>query len=150
MRVRLVGPVPADDLDALYRVLGACPAVERANVYPRIGSIAVRYRAADGARQRVLDHLDAIDAEAIAEARSSCGLELAPRTQSLLMDIAVLVGSYFARRWFLRSLSRSSPPGATAASWRRHRSLGRARLDARAGRCRHRHVVRQARPAHGG
>ncbi|MFR8829944.1 MAG: DUF6110 family protein [Eggerthella lenta] len=25
--------VPADDLDALYRVLGACPAVERANVY---------------------------------------------------------------------------------------------------------------------
>ena len=101
LRVRLVGPVPADDLDALYRVLGACPAVERANVYPRIGSIAVRYRAADGARQRVLDHLDAIDAEAIAEARSSCGLELAPRTQSLLMDIAVLVGSYFARRWFL-------------------------------------------------
>ena len=90
LRVRLVGPVPADDLDALYRVLGACPAVERANVYPRIGSIAVRYRAADGARQRVLDHLDAIDAEAIAEARSSCGLELAPRTQSLLMDIARL------------------------------------------------------------
>ena len=78
LRVRLVGPVPADDLDALYRVLGACPAVERANVYPRIGSIAVRYRAADGARQRVLDHLDAIDAEAIAEARSSCGLELPP------------------------------------------------------------------------
>ena len=33
LRVRLVGPVPADDLDALYRVLGACPAVERANVY---------------------------------------------------------------------------------------------------------------------
>ena len=25
LRVRLVGPVPADDLDALYRVLGACP-----------------------------------------------------------------------------------------------------------------------------
>ena len=71
LRVRLVGPVPADDLDALYRVLGACPAVERANVYPRIGSIAVRYRAADGARQRVLDHLDAIDAEAIGKMKGS-------------------------------------------------------------------------------
>ena len=131
LRVRLVGPVPADDLDALYRVLGACPAVERANVYPRIGSIAVRYRAADGARQRVLDHLDAIDAEAIAEARSSCGLELAPRTQSLLMDIAVLVGSYFARRWFL-----PKPVAALVTAWRYRgflaaavRSLGRARLD---------------------
>ena len=144
LRVRLVGPVPADDLDALYRVLGACPAVERANVYPRIGSIAVRYRAADGARQRVLDHLDAIDAEAIAEARSSCGLELAPRTQSLLMDIAVLVGSYFARRWFLPKPVPRLPGGGGPLA-----RAGAARR-ARAGRCRHRHVVRQARPAHGG
>ena len=69
LRVRLVGPVPAGDLDALYRVLGACPAVEHANVYHRIGSIAVHYRAEDGARQRVLDRLDSIDAEVIAEAR---------------------------------------------------------------------------------
>ncbi|MFR1638266.1 MAG: hypothetical protein ACLSVD_03285 [Eggerthellaceae bacterium] len=133
-------------------MLGACPAVERANVYPRIGSIAVRYRAADGARQRVLDHLDAIDAEAIAEARSSCGLELAPRTQSLLMDIAVLVGRTSRAGGSCRSPSRpSSPPGATAASCGGGplARAGAARR-ARAGRCRHRHVVRQARPAHGG
>ena len=113
LRVRLVGPVPAGDLDALYRVLGACPAVEHANVYPRIGSIAVHYRAEDGARQRVLDRLDSIDAEVIAEARSNCGIELAPRTQSLLMDIAVLVGSYFARRWFL-----PKPVAALVTAWR--------------------------------
>ena len=131
LRVRLVGPVPAGDLDALYRVLGACPAVEHANVYPRIGSIAVHYRAEDGARQRVLDRLDSIDAEVIAEARSNCGIELAPRTQSLLMDIAVLVGSYFARRWFL-----PKPVAALVTAWRYRgflaaavRSLGRARLD---------------------
>ncbi|MFR8045931.1 MAG: heavy metal translocating P-type ATPase [Eggerthella lenta] len=130
LRVRLVGPVPAGDLDALYRV-GRVPGGGARERHPRIGSIAVRYRAADGARQRVLDHLDAIDAEAIAEARSSCGLELAPRTQSLLRDIAVLGGSYFARRWFL-----PKPVAALVTAWRYRgflaaavRSLGRARLD---------------------
>ena len=132
LRVRLVGPVPADDLDALYRVLGACPAVERANVYPRIGSIAVRYRAADGARQRVLDHLDAIDAEAIAEARSSCGLELAPRTQSLLMDIAVLAT---AASWRRRS-ARSGGRGSTCPCWTLPPSACRSSSATRARRAR--------------
>ena len=47
------------------------------------------------------------------------------------MDIAVLVGSYFARRWFL-----PKPVAALVTAWRYRgflaaavRSLGRARLD---------------------
>ena len=43
---------------------------------------------------------------AIAKAKQGCGLELAPRSHSLLMDLASLVGFHFMRRWF--------PPGAPA------------------------------------
>ena len=41
LRVKLAGPVPPADLDALYRVLGACPDIAKSTVYPRIGSVAL-------------------------------------------------------------------------------------------------------------
>ncbi len=109
LRVTLAGPVPSADLDALYRVLGQCADITKSTVYPRIGSVAIVYRATSGARQRVLDHLASIDAEAISKAKSGCGLDLAPRTHSLLMDLASLVGAHFMRRWFL--------PKPLAAAW---------------------------------
>lgn len=109
MRVKLAGPVPPADLDALYRVLGASPDIAKSTVYPRIGSVALVYNAAPGARARVLDHLAGIDAAAIAKAKQGCGLELAPRSHSLLMDLASLVGFHFMRRWFL--------PAPLAAAW---------------------------------
>lgn len=131
LRVNLIGPVPTADLDALHRVINECPVVTRVSVYPRIGSIALSYRDADGARERVLRHLCGIDAEAVESARSGAGLQLAPRTQSLLMDLALLVGTYFMRRWFL-----PKPVAALVAAWRyRHflvaglSSLSRSRLD---------------------
>lgn len=131
VRVALRGPVPADDLDALYRVVEDCPAVERAVVYPRIGSLTVSYRQEPGARMRVLEHLTAVDAAAIEQARGGIALALAPRAHSLLMGIALLVGSYAVRRWFL-----PRPLSALVAAWRYRgflaaalRSLGRGRLD---------------------
>ena len=109
LRVKLAGPVPPADLDALYRVLGACPDIAKSTVYPRIGSVALTYNAAPGGRARVLEHLAGIDAAAIAKAKQGCGLELAPRSHSLLMDLASLVGFHFMRRWFL--------PAPLAAAW---------------------------------
>ena len=105
----LAGHVPPADLDALYRVIGQCPDVVKSTVYPRIGSVALTYRATPGARARVLSHLSSIDAAAIAKAKQGCGLELAPRAHSLLMDLAELVGSFLLRRWFL--------PKPLAAAW---------------------------------
>ena len=109
LRVKLAGPVPPADLDALYRVLGSCPDIAKSTVYPRIGSVALTYNAAPGGRARVLEHLTGIDAAAIAKAKQGCGLELAPRSHSLLMDLASLVGFHFMRRWFL--------PAPLAAAW---------------------------------
>lgn len=109
LRVKLAGPVPPADLDALYRVLGSCPDIAKSTVYPRIGSVALTYNAAPGGRARVLEHLAGIDAAAIAKAKQGCGLELAPRSHSLLMDLASLVDFHFMRRWFL--------PAPLAAAW---------------------------------
>lgn len=131
LRVMLAGPVPVADLDALEGALMKCPPVTRVAVYPRIGSVAVRYTPDEGNRARVMEHLAAIDAEEIDKARIRGGIAIAPRTQSLVMELAVLVGSYFARRLFL-----PKPLTAVAAAWRFRRfllpalrSLRRPRLD---------------------
>ena len=131
VRVRLAGPVPAADVDALCRAVGACPDVVRSTAYPRIGALAVAYRGGEDARGRVLAHLAGIDAEAVEQARAGCGLALASRSQSLLLDLARLAGEHFLRRWFL-----PKPLAAVVTAWRyRHflraglRSLASARLD---------------------
>ena len=131
VRVKLAGPVPEADVDALCRAVGACSDVVRSTAYPRIGALAVAYRGGEDARGRVLAHLAGIDAEAVEQARAGCGLALASRSQSLLLDLARLAGEHFLRRWFL-----PKPLAAVVTAWRyRHflraglRSLASARLD---------------------
>lgn len=131
LRAKLAGPVPLSDLDPLASLLSNAPCVEKATVYPRIGSVAIRYDASPGARDAVLAHLAGIDAAAVERARAECVVDLAPRTNSLLIEIAELVGFHFARRWFL-----PAPLAAIWAIWRYRRflkaafgSLVRGRLD---------------------
>lgn len=101
VRVKLVGPVPAEDLGALEAVLDECPDVQSARVYPRIGSIAVTYEPGQATRMRVLKHLCDIDRAAIEGAREGHSLSTTAQSHNLLLDIAWLAGSYFARRWLL-------------------------------------------------
>lgn len=131
VRVRLEGRIAAGDLDALDRVILACPSVEGCRLYPHAGMIAVTYRAGRDTRQEVLAFLCRLDASNVEAARPGYELGIASKTSTLLMDIAVLVGSYFARRWFL-----PKPVAALMALWRYGRfltaalgSLGRLRLD---------------------
>lgn len=131
MRIRLAGPVPDGDLDAFTTVLEEIPCVERAVVYPRIGSAAVSYRPTAEARDTVARHLSLVDADAIDQARSRCVVSIAPRTHALMLDLATLVGSHFIRKLFM-----PLPLRAAWAAWRYRlflkaalRSLGRSRLD---------------------
>ena len=99
VRVKLVGRVPEADIDALTRALRQHPVIQKATVYPRTGSLAVEFEPA--ARAQALAVVAAIDRTAVDEARRDCTVALAPRTNSLLMDIATLLGGHLARRWFL-------------------------------------------------
>ena len=131
VRVKLVGPVPKEDLGALEHVLASCDDIDEARVYPRIGSIAVSYEPDEASRLRALKHLCDIDRAAIEAAREGHSLSTGAQTHELLFDIAWLAGSYFARRWFMpHPLSfawnlMSFLPFARAAV----RSLGKARVD---------------------
>lgn len=99
VRVKLAGRVPEADIDALTRALRQHPVIQKATVYPRTGSLAVEFEPA--ARAQALAAIAAIDRTAVDEARRDCTVALAPRTNSLLMDIATLLGGHLARRWFL-------------------------------------------------
>lgn len=99
VRVKLVGRVPEADIDALTRAIRQHPVIQKATVYPRTGSLAVEFEPA--ARDQALAAIAAIDRTAVDEARRDCTVALAPRTNSLLMDIATLLGGHLARRWFL-------------------------------------------------
>lgn len=102
VRVRLAGNVPETDVEPLQAALEKSPAIASARVYPRIGSVALAYDAADAsARDAALAWLGMLDAAAIDEARAGCAGALAPRADNLLMDIAELVGFHYMRRWFL-------------------------------------------------
>ena len=132
MRVGLRGPVPETDVDALEQVVTACPLITKVTVYPRIGSLALQFDAGEPhARARVMDHLLSIDLAAIEHARLDCAGTIVPRTHTLLMDLAWLVGSHYFRRWFLPPALRS-----VLVVWRYRtflaaalRSLGKAKLD---------------------
>ena len=147
VRVRLVGQVPDEDLDAFSTVIEEIPCVEKAVVYPRIGSVAVSYRQVDGARSAVLESHSRVDVRAIDDARSRCIVSLAPRTHALMLDLAALVGFHMMRKLFA-----PLPLRAAWAAWRyRHflkdalRSIGRCRLDVPVLDV----VVSQARPQDG-
>ena len=60
-----------------------------------------RWSTTSRAAQAVLDALGALDAQAIADAKSGYVMQLEPRKHKLVMDLATLVGAHYARRWFL-------------------------------------------------
>ena len=99
VRVQLAGRVPESDMDALNRVLLSDGTIAKATIYPRIGQLAVSFDPA--CREKALAVLASVDAEAVESARRECTAIMAPRTHSLLLDIATLLGGHFARRWFL-------------------------------------------------
>ncbi len=97
----LAGIVPKRDLDAFNKVLCDGPNVEKVRIYPRIGSVAVTYTPGAKNKKALLSYLSSINANTIDQARNDYTFALAPRANDLFMDIAVLVGAYFAKRWFL-------------------------------------------------
>ena len=129
IRVCLDGVVPERDVDALSQAVLGCTAITKVTIFPRIGSLAVCY--GDASRRiEVLHHLARIDEGTMAAARAECSVALAPRTHSLLLDIANLVGGFYLRKWFLPSILRTI---WTLWHYRRHlwsmlRSLARHRL----------------------
>lgn len=98
-RLQLAGPVPESDLDALLKLGGEIDGVRKVRVYGRIGQMALEYD--EPRRASVLDALGALDAQAIADAKSGYVMQLEPRKRKLVMDLATLVGVHYARRWFL-------------------------------------------------
>ncbi|MBQ9001403.1 MAG: heavy metal translocating P-type ATPase [Eggerthellaceae bacterium] len=131
VRLKLAGPVPEDDVAPLMALLEGCSDIEQARVYPRIGELAVEYAAGEGARDRALAFVGGIGRADVEAARGTCVASTTVQTRRLLLDIAWLVGTYLARRWFLPkplalayALVAFVPFGLAAA-----RSLSRARLD---------------------
>ena len=98
-RLQLAGPVPESDLDALLKLSGDIDGVHKVCVYGRIGQMALEYD--EQRRTAVLDALGALDAQAIADAKSGYVMQLEPRRHKLVMDLATLIGAHYARRWFL-------------------------------------------------
>ena len=98
-RLQLAGPVPESDLDALLKLSGEIDGVRKVRVYGRIGQMALEFD--EPRRDVVLAAVGALDAQAIADAKSGYVMQLEPRKHKLVMDLATLVGAHYARRWFL-------------------------------------------------
>ena len=98
-RLQLAGPVPESDLDALLKLSGDIDGVRKVRVYGRIGQMALEYD--ERCRADVFDALGALDAQAIADAKTGYVMQLEPRKHKLVMDLATLVGAHYVRRWFL-------------------------------------------------
>ncbi|MBQ9041325.1 MAG: heavy metal translocating P-type ATPase [Eggerthellaceae bacterium] len=131
IRVKLIGPVPQEDLGALEAVLDACPDICSSRVYPRTGSIAFTHEPGEATRLRALKWLCDIDRDSIDAAREGHSLSTSAQSHRLLLDIAWLAGTYFLRRWFLPTplsyiwnILMFIPYARMAA-----RSLGKAQVD---------------------
>ena len=98
-RLQLAGPVPESDLDALLKLSGEIDGVRKVRVYGRIGQMALEYD--EPRRDAVLAAVDALDAQAIVDAKTGYVMQLEPRKHKLVMDLATLIGAHYARRWFL-------------------------------------------------
>lgn len=98
-RLRLAGPVPEEDLDALIKLAKEIDGVRRVQLYGRIGQMSVDFEPPQ--RTHILDALCDIDAEKIADAKTGYSVQFEPRTHALFMNLAVLIGARYARKWFL-------------------------------------------------
>lgn len=67
-RLKLAGPVPEEDLDALIKLTKEIDGVRRVQLYGRIGQMSVDFEAPK--RTNVLDALCEINAEKIADAKT--------------------------------------------------------------------------------
>ena len=97
-RIKLAGPVPQADYDSLLKVASSLPYITSVKVYGQLG----RWRSPISQLcAKALDSLTTIDAEAIEQVRSTYTVDLAPRTtNALFMDLAMIIGGHYARRWF--------------------------------------------------
>ncbi len=120
LRIRLNGAVRDENVDPLSRVLLDCPAITKATVYPRIGSVALVYDTSesDAARTRILDYLDVLNSSQLDAARSDYMYALATRTHGLALDLAALAGGFLARRILL-----PAPLSTLYALWQYRRFL---------------------------
>lgn len=98
-RLKLAGPVPEEDLDALIKLTKEIDGVRRVQLYGRIGQMSVDFEAPK--RTNVLDALCEINAKKIADAKTGYSVQFEPRTHALFMNLAVLIGARYARKWFL-------------------------------------------------
>lgn len=73
--------------------------MRKVRVYGRIGQMALEYD--EPRRDAVLAAVGALDAQAIADAKTGYVMQLEPRKHKLVMDLATLVGAHYARCWFL-------------------------------------------------
>lgn len=101
LRIKLAGPVPNEDVTALTLVAGHIDVVTNVRIYPHIGSMALVYAPGRENRAKVLAGLADIDRTAINLAKEEKGLAIVSKADSLFLDLAVLVGSFFLRRFFL-------------------------------------------------
>ncbi|MED9928120.1 MAG: heavy metal translocating P-type ATPase, partial [Slackia isoflavoniconvertens] len=91
--------MPEEDLDALIKLTKEIDGVRRVQLYGRIGQMSVDFEAPK--RTNVLDALCEINAEKIADAKTGYSVQFEPRTHALFMNLAVLIGARYARKWFL-------------------------------------------------
>ena len=91
-RLQLAGPVPESDLDALLKLSGDIDGVHKVRVYGRIGQMALEYD--EPHRDAVLAAVGALDAQAIADAKTGYVMQLEPRKHKLVMDFATLFGAH--------------------------------------------------------
>ena len=106
-RLQLAGPVPESDLDALLKLSGDIDGVRKVRVYGRIGQMALEYD--ERCRADVFDALGALDAQAIADAKTGYVMQLEPRKHKLVMDLATDV---YKRQARFRSWRGCSPRAA--------------------------------------
>ena len=90
-RLRLAGPVPEEDLDALIKLAKEIDGVRRVQLYGRIGQMSVDFEPPQ--RTHILDALCDIDAEKIANAKTGYSVQFEPRTHALFMNNACVRGS---------------------------------------------------------
>ncbi len=108
VRISLSGTIPNGDVDALSDIIGEIKGVSSVKVFPKIGSIAIKYgsdassdKATQEMRSSLLSSIEAIGCTDIEQAKERYPMQLATRTSSLLTDIASLVSSHLATRYLL-------------------------------------------------
>ena len=94
--------MPESDLDALLKLSGEIDGVRKVRVYGRIGQMALEYD--ESRRDAVLAAVGALDAQAIADAKTGYVMQLEPRKHKLVMDLATLIGAHYARAGSCRRL----------------------------------------------